>query len=147
MSAGKLYGWKDQERLEHDTPEEVLLQHLDDAALPGADNFDAVAGRITWPVKVYEFAPMRPPFAEDIAQDALEHVLEGLEEYSDPDGDGVEPTAAQQVAALDFARAIVADYPWWAHEETGKVVEFTREQARALDAEHHGPSPAKGGGA
>jgi len=133
MSETLLYGLHDEEHLQFDDPDEVVARLIDDAADPG-EPFDSIVDRLTWPVKVLEYAPMKLPDAERIAADVLEHTLETLdEEYGDPDGGPTEPTEAVKAAALAFARAVVADYSVWAHEPTGKVIEYGREQARALE--------------
>lgn len=129
----KFYGMENTERLEFDDPDEVVDRYLDDAVNTPGESFDSVAERLAFPIEVCEYEPMEIPDAQDIANSALEHALENLdEEYGDPDGDNTEPTEAMKAAALSFGRAVVADYVPWACEQTGKVIEYTREQCREI---------------
>lgn len=129
----RFYGIGDTERLEFDDPDEAVDRFLDDAVNTPGESFESVAERVEFPVKVHEYAPMKLPRAQQIADDVIEQVFGSLdEEYSDPDGDGTEPTEAIKAAALAFGHAVVADYVPWACEQTGKVIEYTREQCREI---------------
>jgi hypothetical protein len=127
----KLYGLGHWERLEHD-PELVIERVLEDACYEVGEGFDALAARIDWPIKILVFRRRNiggEHRAQMIADDAIEHALEGLDiEYSDPDGDRTEQTEAMREAALAFGTAVVADYVSWTCAPTGEVIEYTREQ-------------------
>jgi hypothetical protein len=121
----RFYGLKDQERLDESvkTCVERLL----------ADGFTG------WPIKVYVHQQMDVGgefMAASIAEHAIERALDNLdEEYGDPDGDPTEPTEAMKAAALAFGRAVVADYVPFMCEETGEVIEVTREAAMEMMGE------------
>lgn len=127
----RLYGLEHQEQLDTNI-ESVVGRVLDDACHYAGESFDAIAERVAWPIKVRVFRRMDVSKLKGIiAQNALEHVLELLdEEHADPDGDSAEPTAGMISASEAFAAAIVSDYVSWACEPTGEVVEITKDEAR-----------------
>lgn len=74
-------------------------------------------------VTVYGFAPMELPSASRLSADALDHIIEQLdEEHGDPD-DSTEPTTAMREAALQFAETIRGEYvPWMCEQVAAKAV-------------------------
>jgi len=132
-----LYGLEGQETLDLD-PEGVIDRMLDDACYAPGEPFDKIAERISWPVKVYEYRRMRINMAEraNLAGGMLCELLYRLDEnYRDPDGNETKPMPEMQVAAIAFVNAVLKLYHVWTCEPTGKVEEFTLEQARALFGE------------
>jgi hypothetical protein len=126
------YGLRDDERLEMD-PDMVVERVLENAVESVGEGNDAVFARIEWPIQVHVFRRMDiggERYAQEIATNAIESVLESLDEtYFDPDGYGrTSPTEGMKAAALAFGRAVVADYVPFACEPTGEVIEYTREQ-------------------
>lgn len=132
----KCYGLDSQERLDMEA-EEVIKRLIDDACLKAGEPFDAIAARLTWPIKVIVFRRMSVlGLSSIIADRALENALELLDEkHADPDGDATEPTSRMIEAAAAFGKAVTEDYVSWACESTGVVIEFTLEQAREMFAE------------
>jgi len=142
----KLYGLQDQESMLDDDVDEVLGRVMDDACETPGESFDAIAARIEWPIKVlvYRRMSLDEGDAKRLAENAIERALEDLdEERSDPDGDATEPSEGMKAAALAFGRAVVKDYVSWACEPTGEILEFTREQMAASEADS---KPAAEGG-
>ena len=126
----ELYGLKDQETLDAD-PDEVVQDVLENACAKAGESFDAIADRITWPLRVFVYRRRQVGDADRLAQRVLECMLEELDcEYADPGGDATVPTSAMRSASLALANAVVADYVSWACEPTGEVIEYTRERAR-----------------
>lgn len=79
-------------------------------------------------VMVHGYAPLELPSAASLARDALDRILESLdEEYADPDDSTTKPTAAMRAAALQFAETIRAEYDSWMCEEV------THETVRVAD--------------
>jgi len=128
------YGLEHWEKLES-SPDQVIELVLDDACNKVGEDFDVIADRITWPIKIFVYRRKSlggDLHAEMIAQKAIEDALECLdEEYGNPDGDPSDPTDAIKEAAMGFGCAIVLDYRSWQCEPTGVVIECTREQAQA----------------
>lgn len=127
------YGLKDWERLEPD-PDSVVERILEDACHEVGESFDAIASRIEWPIRILVYKQQDiggDKKAELIAIDALESVLESLDEtYGDPEGDPTQATVAMKKAALAFGRAVVTDYKPWLCDFTGEVIEYTKERAK-----------------
>jgi hypothetical protein len=115
----KLYG------LEH---EEVFRCGIGEVVERAIENAGG-EGEVDWPVNVRVFRRMDVKrLASMIATDALDHVLETLdEEHADPDGDATKPTQAMKDAAAAFAKVVCDEYVPWACEPTGEVIEYTRE--------------------
>ena len=131
------YGLKDTEDLSADDPSEVIEQLLDEAVLKVGESFDETADRFDWPIKVYEYRRMDvggESCASTIAERVIDDTLCWLDEqYGNPDGpESNLATQAMKDAALAFGRAMVAEYVPWTCEPTGEVIEYTREQAKAL---------------
>ena len=126
-----LYGFDGDEQLEHNDPDEVVREHLDD--LWDSDRCWAeCVSTVKWPLRVLEFRRMKPT-PGTLAESALDDVLMALdEEYADHDGNPTEPTEGMKAAAKAFVDAVLAEYVVWAHEPTGKVLEYTEEQARKI---------------
>lgn len=140
MYPERMYGLVDDERLEVEA-ETIVERVIDDAVETPGEPFDAIAARIKWPIEVFVFKRMEIPSAESIGEDALERVLENLdEEHADPDGDQTKPSPAMEAAALAFGKAIVADYKSWACEQTREVITFSKEKALELFPEPAAPS-------
>ena len=129
------YGLGCWDRLEVDE-EDVIHRIIEDACEKVGEEFDAIAARIEWPIKIVVFRRCDiggEECAKRIARDAIDHALEYLdEEYSDPDGDPTEATEGMKKAALLFGRAVVADYVPWSCVPTGEVIEYTQEEAKRL---------------
>jgi len=115
------YGQIDQERLDND-PGDVVIALMEDE-----DYSD-------FPIKVYTYNPREvAKDAETFSRDILENILERLdEEYGDPDGDYTEPTDSMKKASLELAKVIFKDYQSFMCEETGEVIEFSKEAAEKI---------------
>lgn len=130
-----LYGLEHWERLEMSV-EDVMELVLDEACDHADESFDTVADRIDWPVRIALFKRMDiggEKKAQRIADRIIAYILNDLDtDYGDPDGivDTSDPTTAMKNAALAFGRAVVADYIPWTAQETGEIIEYTREEAR-----------------
>lgn len=132
-----LYGLEDAEQLDHD-PEDIIEKLLDDCCEKAGESFDAIADRIEWPVKIYEYRRIKigDNDAERIGRRALDNALDQLDEdYTDPEGNGTVATEKMKAAAITFGKAIIAEYVPWACERTGEVTEVTREEAKAMEGE------------
>lgn len=129
----RCYGLDHQERLDAE-PEDVVEGLLGAAVERPDEPFDATADRMTWPLKVHVFR--RVSLIRHIpllALNAVEGMLERLDEdYAGEDAAATKPTEAMKAAAVALAQAVVAEYVPWACEPTGEVIEYTREQAKAL---------------
>jgi len=124
-----MYGDDEGGRLTAFDPMEVAEQILDRLV------------QIEWPIRVYAYRRMRvsETQARHIATRALDDVLERLdEEYGDPDGECPCPTPAMIAAAELFVAAVVSEYVPHACEQTGEVIEITREQAEREFGEQEG---------
>lgn len=115
------YGCKDQERLDS-SPDEVVERLMQD------EDYSE------FPIKVYVFRPMDIAKDENsLSKDILEDIIERLdEEYGDPDGDYTEPTEDMKKASLELAKVILRDYKSWMCEETGEILEYSKEQAKKV---------------
>lgn len=120
----KFYGYKDQEQLSRD-PEDVVIYMMENGEYEDYANF---------PIKVYEFESISIAKNEEtFARDILEDLLERLDNnYGDPDSNGTKPTEDMKRASLELAKVMLKDYQSWTCEETGKVIEFSKEQAEKI---------------
>ena len=127
------YGLEHWEKLESDL-ETVTERVLENACYKVGEGFDAMADRVTWPIRIFVFkrkAVGGEKCAAAIAYKAIEQAFENLDDdYSDPDGCASKPSEAIKEAALAFGRAVVAEYIPWICEPTGEVIEYTREQIK-----------------
>lgn len=127
------YGVKDQEVLDA-SPDDTVDNVLFDACEKVGEGFDAMADRVSWPIRIRVFRRMDiggDVRSHSIAARIIEDVLGDLDsDYGNHDSDHTEPTDQIKTTALEFGRAVVADYIPWACEPTGEVIEYTREQAK-----------------
>ena len=119
MTDTQYYGYDGQERLDTD-PEDVIIYLLE-----GEEDYQ------DFPIKVYVFKPMNASkdikrLSENLLRDLLENIDE---DYSDPDGDYTKPTDAMLKAVDVFAKVVKDEYTPWMCEQTGEVLEFSKEEA------------------
>ncbi len=126
--AGFSYGLADHMiPLANSVPE--IIEQLFDQTLQPGETRDQAARRITWPIKIEEFRPMRINVAI-YTTSVLERLLEDLDEdYADPDGDSTTPTDTMREAARAFVGVVAKEYKVWSCEPTGKVISVSREEA------------------
>jgi hypothetical protein len=129
-----LYGFDGDEQLNHTDPDEVVGYHLDDLWEPTAHGIQWRLSAVKWPLRVLEFRPMDiKRHVVRFAEITLEELLERCdEEHADPNGGPTEPTENMQKAACAFVDAVLSEYKVWSHEPTGRVLEYTEEQARKI---------------
>lgn len=124
-----LYGLDGWETLES-TPDEVLDRVLTEACALPDEPFDDVVKNFEWPLRILGYRRMKVgDWTKRLAGQALETVLDLLDDEYGPDGDSTEPTPKMKAAAETFVRAVVDQYVPWMCEPNGEVVEITREQA------------------
>lgn len=120
------YGLEDQERLDLE-PEECVYSLMDGLL---EDE------KLEYPIRVYEYKPVEIWAKNNIeryARDILEDLLIALDDdVGDPDRELTEPTEKMKQAALLLAKAIVEDYKPWVCEKTGKVIEFSEDEAKDI---------------
>ena len=127
------YGMDCEERLVHQSPEDVVEQLLDDSVGRVGEPVEETADRMTWPIRVVEYRRMELPKPEHLTCNSLKWLLDRLdEEYGDPDGDATEPTEVMRAAERAFHAVVLAEYVPWMCEPSGTVIEYTRERAVAL---------------
>jgi len=125
------YGLIDSEQLE-DTVDDVIEKFIDDNCEVVGEGFDAIADRIIWPVKVLEYRHTTIS-ASVVASQVLDYILDKLDEdYGNMDADPTIPSSTMKAAAKIFAEAVIEDYQVWVCEPTGKIIEYTREEAGKL---------------
>ena len=129
-----LYGLDGWERLEFSF-EDATERVLDDAVGKIGETFDETAETIEWPVQILEYKRCFAGGeckAKSIAKDVLDDTLERLDvEYMGDCDEVTEPTQDMEDTALAFGRIVALQYVSWTCEPNGKVIEYTREQAKA----------------
>lgn len=129
----RMYGLNNWEDLEWDVEAVIERVIVDACETEAEESFDAIASRITWPIRVKVYKRMDLPSTERLAGWAIDAIFEGLDgEYANPYEDSSLTSEAIKAAALALGEAFRADYSQWACEVTGEVIEVTREQAKEL---------------
>lgn len=91
-------------------------------------------------VTVYGFASMELPPLKHLADEALERMLELLDEdYGDPTDSGTTPTPGMRDAALRFANSICIEYDPWACEQVTEEVVRVADHVPASWMHPEGP--------
>lgn len=129
----RLYGLGDDLLLDHERPDQVVKRELERAVTRVGEPVEATAERMTWPMRVCEYRRMTLPTAESCAGSSLYNLLGRLDEdFAGPSDAPTSPTPAMVAAEKAFHAAVLAEYVPWMVEPTGRVIEYTREQAVAL---------------
>lgn len=117
-----------------DNPDSAIEEFIDDVCCGASDDFDVWSKEIDWPIKidVYRRIQLTDNCVKRIAERTVERILEDLDdEFGEPgSSDSTAPTDKIIRAAEDFAQAIVEDYVCWQCEKTGRVINYTFEQAK-----------------
>jgi hypothetical protein len=132
-----LYGLADWESLEGSF-DDVIERVMTEAFQSLRDKPEDILNRIKWPIKVLVYRRMDTggeKTAQYIADIALENAMEFLDDNHAGDDANFEPTEKMKAAALAFGRAIIEDYVSYNCEPTGKVIEYTREEAEKEQGE------------
>ena len=115
------YGLRYQERLDS-TADEAVRRAMNN----GECN--------KFPIEIVEFKYKKiAKDAKEYADYILSNILEDLDrDYGDPDGEYSRPTERMKSAALEFAKALMDDYRVWEREPTGKVIQYSKEEAEKI---------------